>query len=247
MIYTHMDELTVDRKTLKALGADSRIAILKNLSRKKMTQAELATVLGMAAPSVNEHLFQLQSANLVQQIDNGRKWKYYEITQKGRLIVEPTNVKVWFLLSISLLAIVVSLWQIYPSISHSTVLEMSIPVQEPLQPQFSQRAANQNQIVQVSDSPAQGAQVTSISEASAPFAAIASEENATQNETMENNAVNEIENGGDQLAQNYSELQITRTVVQPSLLDSLPLAETAVFLTAILAGGIALGLLLRKD
>src|SRR3989338_3315993 len=107
-----MDEVTVDRKTLQALGADSRISILKNLARKRMTQAELAGMLGMAAPSVNEHLRQLQSASLIAQIDDGRKWKYYEITQKGKAIVQPTNVKVWFLLAISFLTLVVSLFQI---------------------------------------------------------------------------------------------------------------------------------------
>ena len=109
-----MDEITVDRQTLKALGAETRIAILKNLLRKRMTQAELANELGIAAPSVNEHLRQLQNANLIVVEESNRKWKYYSLTTKGTAIIEPSTKRVWFLLSISLIALVISLANIYP-------------------------------------------------------------------------------------------------------------------------------------
>ena len=108
-----MDEITVDRQTLKALGADTRIAILKNLARRRMTQAELAESLGIAAPPVNEHLRQLQNADLITVEETSRKWKYYSLTTKGAAIVEPSSKKIWFLLTISLIALVGSLASMY--------------------------------------------------------------------------------------------------------------------------------------
>ncbi len=88
------DEITVDRTTLKALGADTRVMILKQLAQRRMTQAELAAQLGIAAPSVNEHLHRLEEAELVKLADaGGRKWKYYELTEKGAAIVRPSPVK----------------------------------------------------------------------------------------------------------------------------------------------------------
>ncbi len=109
-----MDEVTVDRKTLKALGADTRINILKKLRSRRATQTELADSLSLSAPSVNEHLVQLNSAGLVEVIDTGRKWKYYALTQKGAAIIEPSNTRIWFLLAISFLALAVSMVNIYP-------------------------------------------------------------------------------------------------------------------------------------
>ena len=83
-----MNDITVDRQTLKALGAETRVNILKELSRRKMTQAELAVKLGLSQASVNEHVRNLEQVGLVAQIDSqGRKWKYYELTPKGAAIV----------------------------------------------------------------------------------------------------------------------------------------------------------------
>ncbi len=101
-----MNEITIDRKTLKALGADTRLNILKSLTKRRKTQAELAKELQLSAPSIKEHVGQLLSAQLVEVIDTGRKWKYYSLTQKGKAIAEPMSAKIWFILGITLLTIV---------------------------------------------------------------------------------------------------------------------------------------------
>lgn len=68
-----------------------------------MTQAELAAALEISAPSVDEHLQRLEEAGLVERIaeDKERKWKYYELTQKGAAIVSPSQAKkILFLLGL---------------------------------------------------------------------------------------------------------------------------------------------------
>lgn len=89
-----MDEVVIDRALLKAIGAESRISILKSLLERRKTQSELADGLSLSAPTVLEHLDHLEGAGLVQKIDEGRKWKYYEITQKGRRLVKPSKVPI---------------------------------------------------------------------------------------------------------------------------------------------------------
>lgn len=89
-----MDEIVVDRETLKALGADTRVEILKSLGLRRKTQAELAEELGIKPPSVKEHLERLASAGLVQLAasDAERKWKYFELTPKGNALVQPPSL-----------------------------------------------------------------------------------------------------------------------------------------------------------
>ena len=84
--------ITVDQRTIRALGADSRINILKQLSNKPMTQTELAVQLEISSPAVNAHLHSLVDAALIRKIDpQGRKWKYYELSEKGEAIIEPLH------------------------------------------------------------------------------------------------------------------------------------------------------------
>lgn len=100
-----MDDVTLDHKTIKALGTQTRVKILKLLSMRRMTQTELAHQLGLAVPSVDGHLENLESAELVRQIDDGRKWKYYELTPKGEAIVKPARNGMRILFMLGLLAI----------------------------------------------------------------------------------------------------------------------------------------------
>ncbi|MGV8177058.1 MAG: winged helix-turn-helix domain-containing protein [Candidatus Bilamarchaeaceae archaeon] len=89
-----MDEVVIDRALLKAIGAESRISILKSLLERRKTQSELADGLSLSAPTVLEHLDHLENAGLVQKIDEGRKWKYYELTPKGKQLVKPSKVPI---------------------------------------------------------------------------------------------------------------------------------------------------------
>lgn len=112
-----MDEtIKLDQKTIKALGAEMRVKILKKLTEKRMTQSELASVLGISVPSAKEHLDNLFDAGLVEK-DESRKWKYYALTRKGKQMVQPSEVKVWLLLSFSVLLLLGSTYTLLGKLS----------------------------------------------------------------------------------------------------------------------------------
>lgn len=98
-----MDEIVVTRDVLKAIGADTRIEILKALDERQKTQSELASQLKLAAPTVLEHLEHLAHAGLVEKLEEGRKWKYYKLTKTGKKIVSKTPVNVVMLLGVSIM------------------------------------------------------------------------------------------------------------------------------------------------
>lgn len=95
------DEIVIDRKTLKALGADTRLEILRVLLRRQHMLTELSSALGMSHSTVKEHMTVLEQAGLVKRFDEGRKWKYYRLTMKGKKLVAPEEVKALFILVFS--------------------------------------------------------------------------------------------------------------------------------------------------
>ncbi len=97
-------DIILDRESFKALASDTRITLLKVLAERKHTLAELSTRLGMSHPSVKEHLDSLVRAGLVERFDEGRKWKYYGLTKKGKGILFPEQRTILVLLGISLLS-----------------------------------------------------------------------------------------------------------------------------------------------
>jgi len=101
------DEIRLDRETFKALAAETRIDILKQLTKRRMTGAELAQASSLSPSTIKEHLDQLESARLIEQVDEGRKWKYYALTFKGRQITttERPSMRVWIVLGLSLLGL----------------------------------------------------------------------------------------------------------------------------------------------
>lgn len=83
------DKVILDDRSFKALSADSRVSILKSLGERRRTLSELSTKLNLGNSTVKEHCDILIDAELIKQIDEGRKWKYYELTSKGKQIVSP--------------------------------------------------------------------------------------------------------------------------------------------------------------
>lgn len=98
-------KIVLDRKSFEALAADTRVKILKSLSKRRKTLSELASELKMSVSGIKEHLETLENAELVEKIDDGHKWKYYELTKKGDGIIAPHHkgLKIMLLLSISVL------------------------------------------------------------------------------------------------------------------------------------------------
>ena len=95
------EEIVIDRKTLKALGADTRLEILRVLHEHQRTLTELAAVLKMSHSTVKEHMEVLAQAELVKCDDAGRKWKYFSLTRKGLKIVAPEEVTALFVFGLS--------------------------------------------------------------------------------------------------------------------------------------------------
>lgn len=93
-----MSKIILDIGSFKALAASKRIKILKLLNQKPHTQTELAKELSMKPASVNDHLKALKSADLIFQKDEGRKWKYYYLTEKAKCILEPERKTIWITL-----------------------------------------------------------------------------------------------------------------------------------------------------
>ncbi len=74
--------------------------ILKKLDERRMTLSELSRALNLSKATVKEHLNKLLEAGLVRRVEEGRKWKYYELTSEGRRILYPEEVPLKLILSI---------------------------------------------------------------------------------------------------------------------------------------------------
>ena len=110
------DKVVLDRKSFEALAVDSRVRILKSLKQRRKTLSEIAQEMGMSVSGVKEHLETLEGADLVKKMDDGHKWKYYELTKKGSDLVAPKELRVWVVLSISVIALLISAFAILPSL-----------------------------------------------------------------------------------------------------------------------------------
>jgi len=125
-----MDEekIVLDRKSFEALAVDSRIRILKSLKERRKTLSEIASEQEMSVSGIKEHLETLEKVGLILKKDDGHKWKYYELTKKGSDIVAPRELRVWILLSMSMIALVASMMAIfYPPMIPLSANDMIAP------------------------------------------------------------------------------------------------------------------------
>ncbi len=95
------DRIILDSSSFKALASETRVHILKELGKKRSTASELAKILGMSVQAASEHLENLRVAGLVERVDEGRKWVYFQLTEKGKAVVQPEGGKrFWIMLSL---------------------------------------------------------------------------------------------------------------------------------------------------
>ncbi len=92
-----MAETTLSSSEFKALSSETRTRILKHLKERNYTLSELAKKLGLSSPAVKEHMDLLAGTGLVQLNDEGRKWKYYALTRKGKSLTGSEENKTTFL------------------------------------------------------------------------------------------------------------------------------------------------------
>lgn len=101
-----MEEIGLTSKEFKAFSSENRIKMLKLLKQQNHTLSEISKKLSLSGPTAKQHLEVLVSSQLIEQLDEGRKWKYYSLTRKGKKILESreTQTQVFILLSIASLA-----------------------------------------------------------------------------------------------------------------------------------------------
>lgn len=99
------NQILLDKNSFKALSAETRVNILKELNKRRKTLTELSASIGLGASTIKEHLQILEEAELIVQVDEGRKWKYYELTKKGKTVLEPQETRIIITLGIGTIAL----------------------------------------------------------------------------------------------------------------------------------------------
>jgi DNA-binding transcriptional ArsR family regulator/putative hemolysin len=95
--FMEFDGLTLSSGEMKALSSETRTGVLKLLKDKRYTLTELAVKKGIAVSSMKQQMKLLEETGLVEIFDEGRKWKYYSLTTKGKKIMgcseqKPLNI-----------------------------------------------------------------------------------------------------------------------------------------------------------
>ncbi|MDD4878467.1 MAG: winged helix-turn-helix domain-containing protein [Candidatus Nanoarchaeia archaeon] len=98
------EKVTIDMGTLKAIVVETRLNILKLLSEKSYTLTDIANLLEMKPSTVKEHLDILVKAGLIEKEETERKWKYYSLTFKGKMIAKPMEIKIMFMFGVASIA-----------------------------------------------------------------------------------------------------------------------------------------------
>ncbi|MES2155050.1 MAG: ArsR family transcriptional regulator [bacterium] len=103
-------ELPLDDSLLKVLSSESRREILRLLSERRMTGAEMAVRLNLGKPAVSEHLKKLTESGLIERMDDPeRRWVYYNLSARGKSILEPQRVRFYLVMAVASLALVLGM------------------------------------------------------------------------------------------------------------------------------------------
>jgi predicted transcriptional regulator len=74
-------------KLIKALASDKRFKILMQLMLQRKTVTDLSNELNIPKSTTYDNLTVLIDSGLIKK-DSGNKWVYYELTAKGREIIQ---------------------------------------------------------------------------------------------------------------------------------------------------------------
>lgn len=75
-------------RSIQDIFTTSRSRILSQLKSRPHTVSELSRITGYSKPTLSYHLERLLETGMVKRVENGRKWVYYELTEKGRRIIK---------------------------------------------------------------------------------------------------------------------------------------------------------------
>ncbi len=123
-----MTDIILGNVEFKALASETRSGIIKLLNERNYTLSEISKKMELAAPTIKQHLALLEGAGLIQQMDEGRKWKYYSLTKKGIRILNPeapTNVLI--ILGLSVIGFLGVFYSLFSRISMQTMV-LTAPV-----------------------------------------------------------------------------------------------------------------------
>ncbi len=76
-----------DSDIFKTLSSETRVEMLYALQERRKTLSELAAEADISLPGAKQHLEILENKGLIRKKDEGRKWKYYELTDQGKSII----------------------------------------------------------------------------------------------------------------------------------------------------------------
>jgi DNA-binding MarR family transcriptional regulator len=117
-------EVTIDKAQLKVLASDTRIEILKLLTKRNYTVSELAKKLNYSKSTLHEHIRKLEESGLIERVNSGYapKWVYYRLTSKGMQLFDKTRRIV---LIVASLFVILAFAQLAVLLFQSVSLEMS--------------------------------------------------------------------------------------------------------------------------
>ncbi len=117
-----MEEIKLSGPEFKALASETRAGIIKLLRGRNHTLTEMSKKLRLAAPTVKQHLSILKTADFIEELDEGRKWKYYGLTKKGKnIFLHQTPINVFIVLGISLFGLVGLLYSFISIVEEQTM------------------------------------------------------------------------------------------------------------------------------
>ncbi|MFO7967949.1 MAG: winged helix-turn-helix domain-containing protein [Archaeoglobaceae archaeon] len=106
-------DLSLDNRMFEALSSGLRVEILKRLKSRQMTATEISKELDVSKSTAIEHLRKLVEAELVIRRDDGRKWIYYSLSDRGKTILHKKELRVKILFSFATILMLSGVVQIY--------------------------------------------------------------------------------------------------------------------------------------
>jgi predicted transcriptional regulator len=109
-----IDKIGIDGKIIEALASGTRRVIIKKLYYKPRTVSEISREMDINKSAICKHLNILIQTGLIIRKENGNEFVYYELSTKGKNIIEiNNNVKITILLSSSVFAFIFGFLEIY--------------------------------------------------------------------------------------------------------------------------------------
>jgi len=84
-------KIIIDRETIFSLSSSPRIDILKLLSIQRRTLGELTKITSSSRANIYYHLQKLIDSGLVKTVETGNVWIYYQLTDKGKHLIQPND------------------------------------------------------------------------------------------------------------------------------------------------------------